>query len=370
MKHSLFIAVLLGILCLPLLGQDITATFTPSSIQVNEFGTASFDPVHPESQPVITTLRIHNNLGNAYRFNLKLEISWNGIALTNATYLSDYDIGANADYPLLTNRDLITTEAGGYFHQIGSAELSLQNILENSDLLRAAVMSGFFPDGALMLKVSVKPETAPQNSWSDVKTFTINVRNAGVINLSAPGLAVGQTPPSVDVNPPTFTWNTISTGFNDYYLTIREFPPNNPPTASNVETMGTLFYQSANPIAGNSFSEFLPYTSGNYYAWQLSTELYNETYPHARETGRTSALKSSWFVFRYVTPDPSQTNSLNELQAVLLSLQKPEIVSLFDQGYSTLGELYYDGRTYTGQEAVDLVRELLGKSLYIEIKNQ
>ncbi len=371
MKHSLYLLTLLVLISLPLLSLDVEASFTPSAIQVNNFNTASFDPVHPETQPVITTLDIRNNTNASFYVKLRLRIKWNGIDLTSADYISKMPIEPNGVFPSLSNRDLITVNASTYFMkdpQGTESITSLTDIINNSPLLESAVLSGFFPDGLLVLEVSVR--RADQTSVADTKTFSINIRNAGVINLSSPGRALGQTPADVDGSPLTFAWNSINTNFNEYYLTIREFPPSVVPNISTVETMGTQFFTSSAPLVGNSFNEFLPFVSGNYYAWQVTTRLYDETNPQIRANDRNAVLKSNWFVFRYISPDQSPINSINELQAVLISLGQPSLISVFDQGFATTGEVIYNGRTYSGQEAIDLVRELIGREISIEILNQ
>ncbi|HRY84722.1 MAG TPA: hypothetical protein P5533_08830, partial [Candidatus Cloacimonadota bacterium] len=345
MKRLIFTAMFVAALFLPLLAQggDITYTFTPQSIQVNSFNTASFDPITPQNQPILTRLAIHNNLNLPTYINLKLEIKWNAILLTSAEYISKEQIPANGDFPTLSNQDLITNSAGGYFNEIGSANIDFNTIVENSDILRRAVLSGFFPDGILQIAVQCKPANTSQ-AYGAPAIFTINVRNAGAINLVSPGAPAGAAPPTVNASPVNFFWSQVDTNFNDYYLVIREFPPNNPPVAANVENTGNLFYSSPSALPTNNFSEFLPFVHGNYYAWRVSTDIYTETNPIIeRAQGQNRRLSSNWFVFRYLSNDQIPGNEINELQQVLSSLGNNQLNNLFNQGYTAGGTLYYEG---------------------------
>ena len=370
MKRLIFTVLLFTALILPLLAQggNIAYAFSPSSVQVNSFNTASFDPITPQNQPVLTHLSIHNNLGSATKINMKLEIKWNQILLTAAEYISKEPIPANGAFPTLTNQDLITNTASGHFTEIGNANINFDTIVENSELLKRAVLSGFFPDGMLQIVVQCKPTNVPQ--YGAPAIFTINVRNAGVINLVSPGAPAGSAPPSVNASPVNFFWNQVNTGFNDYYLMIREFPPNNPPMSANVENTGSLFYSSPSALPATNFSDFLPFVSGNYYAWKVSTTIFSETNPAgSRAQDLNRRLASNWFVFRYVSDDQIPGNELNELQLLLSSIGNNQLNSLFNQGFAATGILYYEGRTYSGEEAVELVRSWLNKPLTIEIKD-
>ena len=371
MKRLIFTVMLFAALIFPLLAQggDIAYSFAPQSIQVNSFNTASFDPITPQNQPILTALSIHNNLDIATRINLKLEIKWNEILLTSAEYISKDEVPANGDFPTLSNQDLITNSASGYFNEIGNADIDFNSIVENSDLLRRAVLSGFFPDGMLQIAVQCKPANTSQ-LYGAPAVFTINVRNAGMINLVSPGVPAGATPPNVNASPVNFFWSQIETGFNDYYLMIREFPPNNPPLAANIENTGSMFYSSPSALPGNNFSDFLPFVHGNYYAWQVSTTIYSETNPAVmRAQDHNRRLSSNWFVFRYVSDDQIPGNDINELQLVLSSLGNNQLNNLFNQGFAATGILYFEGRTYSGDEAVNLLRGMLDRELTIEIKD-
>jgi len=367
MKTRLLTFVLLLILGLPLMAQEMSATFSPSTIYVNNFNTASFDPTDPGSQPLLTTLTIRNNSAESFVFLLKIAVKWNDIELTNATYRSKEPIAANSNFFPLTNRDLITTSSSTYFNEEGVGGISLNSVIENNEVLKSAVLAGFFPDGTVKLEVSVKKLGAA--TYSNPAVFSIVVRNAGTISLVSPGVPIGQIPPEISVNPVNFFWNAIMTEFNQFNLIIREFPPASPPTAGSVETMGSLFYpQMPSPVMGTSFNDFLPFVPGNYYAWKVSTGLYTESNPFTRNRANNS-LDSNWFVFRYVTAEESPANQINELLAVLSSLGNPDMNTLFSQGYAPIGIVQIDGRSYSGEEAVNLIRNLIGQNIAVQIGN-
>lgn len=370
MKTYCLTILFILIVSLPLLAQSngLAATFSPSTVMVNSFNTASFDPTSPQSQPILTTLTIQNNTDQSFIFLMKLDVKWNGVALTNATFRSKEPIPANGIFYPLSNRDLITTTASTYFNSLGLGGISLQDVIENNPVLRRAVLAGFFPDGTVTLEIQVKPDN-PEASYTTPAVFSIVVRNAGTINLVSPGVPIGEMPPVIDSNPVSFFWNSIATDFNEYYLNIREFGPQNPPTADNVETMGQHFWpQTSTTVSGGSYVGFIPFVPGNYYAWQISTQLYTETSPRLR-TDNNPRLKSNWFVFRYSPQNQSPPITINELQVALSSLGNPDMDALFNGGFVPFGVVQVDGISYTGEEAINLVRSLLGRNVMVEIRN-
>jgi hypothetical protein len=349
---------------------NVSAMFTPSSISVNSFSTASFDPSTPWTQPIITTLNIQNTSSQDFKIYLRVEIYWSGVStpLVNANYLSKEVLPAGAMFPSLTNQDLITNQASGPFNQVGSINFSLDEIVEQSTVLKNAVLAGYFPDGSLSIKIYVQPEDEGYQNWSgaSVATFTINVRNAGVIHLINPGVRVGGNPTLESAIPISFIWNAVGTGFNQYMLTIKEFPPNMPPTQNNVDVMGTVFHQQAIEEGVGSFADFLPFNDGYYYAWRIYTSFYSETNPSLRNEDRQNTLSSDWYVFKYAS-DSSVIQNANEIQAILNMLNNISLQNLYNDGYLPTGTVIYNGRSYTGQDAVDLVETLLGKELEIRV---
>jgi len=380
MKY-LSIIILLALAVFPLLArhQDIEATFTPPIISVNTFATASFDPNTPETQPILTTLRIRNTSAEDFYFFMKVEVFWSGVtsALVNATYISSQSLGAGQFYPTLTNQDLITNQATGLFNQIGEIQFSLDEIVDRSTVLKNAVLAGYFPDGSLSIRISALPaesDVPPQN-WTNatVAQFTINVRNAGVIHLISPGATIGNVPPQVSYKPVSFVWNAINTGFNDLVLTIREFPPNMPPTSGSVAYTGTplsLPNEGVIDSGVNSFSEFLPFNEGYYYAWRVSTTSYSETNPYTppRNVSAAGTIASNWNVFRYLS-DEAVAQTSNDIQAILNQLSNLALQNLYNAGFLPTGTVIVGGRSYSGQEAVDLVESLLGRELDIRVRD-
>lgn len=370
MKTSFTMLILLLIAALPLLGQAgaMTASFNPSTVQVNSFNTASFDPTSPESQPVLTTLTIQNNTSESYIFRMKLTVKWNESTLTTAEFRSKEAIPANGIFYPLTNRDLITTSASTHFDEIGVGGITLQDVIENSSVLRRAVLAGFFPDGTVRLEVQVRPDDT-SSVYGNPAVFSIIVRNAGTISLVSPGVPLGEQAPIISTNPMSFFWNAINTEFNQYYLNILEFPPNVVPTVNNVEAMGQHFWPlNPTPVTGGVYSEYIPFVPGNYYAWQISTTLYTETNPYTRERDQSS-LKSNWYVFRFAPQDQAPAITINELQAALSSLGNPAIEAIFSGGFAPIGVIQSDGQSMSGEEAINLIRSLVGRNVVIDIRN-
>lgn len=370
MKTLYTALILLLMASLPLLGQvnTMTASFNPSTVQVNSFNTASFDPTSPESQPILTTLTIQNNSSESYIFRMKLTVKWNETTLTNAEFRSKEAIAANGIYYPLTNRDLITTNASSHFDEIGVGGISLQDVIENSPVLRRAVLAGFFPDGTVRLEIQVRPDETTA-TYGAPAVFSIIVRNAGNISLVSPGVPLGEDIPVLSTNPMSFFWNAINTEFNQYYLNILEFPPNVVPTVNNVEAMGQHFWPlTPTPVTGGAYSEFIPFVPGNYYAWQISTTLYTETNPYTRERDQSN-LTSAWYVFRFAPEDQSSPLTINELQAALSSLGSPAIEAIFSGGFAPIGVIQSEGQSLSGEEAINLIRSLIGRNVTIDIRN-
>ncbi|PKN77744.1 MAG: hypothetical protein CVU48_10620 [Candidatus Cloacimonetes bacterium HGW-Cloacimonetes-1] len=169
------------------------------------------------------------------------------------------------------------------------------------------------------------------------------------------------------MKPVTFLWNSTSTGFNYAKLKIKEFPPNYMPNQGNIETAGALFYET--PGMGtneNVFSDFLSFQENYYYAWQISINTFNENNPSG-SANHSGKMKSNWFVFRYVS-NTSDDNS-QELTAALNMLNNDVLRKLFDGGFTPTGVVVYEGKVFTGKEALDLINTLSGKDIEVQIKN-
>lgn len=385
MKHLFIIICALLVALAPLGAQtgNFSAAFNPQRVWVNEFNTASFDPSAPEIQPILTNLTITNN-GPTAKVRMKLEVMWNSITIIGSEYISKNDVMAGGVIPL-TNRDLITTEASDYFATVaGTPSIDLDAILESSTVLRNAVLSGYFPDGDLLLRIYLS-DNLINPAYGAPVTFTITVRNSGVIHLVSPGSRIGNIPPQVSMKPVSFVWNAVNTGFNRAWISIREFNPENPPNAGSVATSGNLIYETPDATAAArlaqefNFAEFLAFNEGHYYAWQITMDRFNESYPNlegyilppskrpkSMPTGNT--MSSIWHVFKYVS-DTSATQNANEIQALLNQLNNQAVQNLFNAGFTPTGLVNYDGRNFTGTDAVRIVEELIGKQLEIRVGN-
>jgi len=116
----------------------------------------------------------------------------------------------------------------------------------------------------------------------------------------------------------------------------------------------------------SGFSSYLPFANGNYYAWKVQTALSNE---YNNDSGSSSSTQSSdWYVFKYVT-QTDNASSINEFQARLNMLNNPFLLNLYMQGYQPVGVIVYEDRTYSGQDAFDLIESLLGQDILVEMKD-
>jgi len=385
MKQLFITAFTLMLILVPLSASrgNFSASFTPSRVYVNELNTASFDPSAPDIQPLLTNLTIPNNGDTAARIRMKLEVLWNTLTIIGSEYISKEEVQPGGIIPL-TNRDLITTEASSYFNTVaGTPTINLDAILNSSPVLKDAVLSGYFPDGDLIIRISLSESLVTPEYESPV-AFIITVRNTGVIHLVSPGSQIGTTPTLVNMKPVSFVWNAVNTGFNLAWITIREFNPQNPPNSGSVATTGNLIYEtpddaSAAALAQSlNFADFLAFNENHYYAWQITMDNYDEYNvnltpplpPSKRNRGKTGSntITSIWNVFKYVS-DASDSQNANEIQALLNQLNRLEIQNLFNSGFMPTGLVNADGRNYTGSDAVRIVEELIGKELEINIGN-
>jgi hypothetical protein len=368
MKQALIILSLLC-LCFSLQAQ-VSATFSPREIQMNQVNTFTFDPVDPASQPILTHLTVMNQ-GAEQKIKLQVVLKWNNsvIIQPNQAVFISRDVLATGASLVLNNRDLITEQSSVYFEPEGSINIDIIDVMENYPTLEQAVLSGYFPDGQLRMEVSVKAENSPV--WEDTDTFTISIRNAGAIYLISPGKAIGQLPSIVENIPVSFLWNAINTGFNEQSIVVKEFPPSIPPTSSTVAQTGTEVYrtpQGANAASG--FSEYIPFNDEYYYAWRVYTPLYDETnfIEVDRSTSSGNFVASEWFVFRYMAEDMGDLGP-EDVQDMLNALGSSQLINLLNLGYTPTGDVIYEGRVYRGQDAIDIINSLLGKEIEVEIKD-
>jgi hypothetical protein len=368
MRNRIVLLAFMMILGSLLLAQPISLSCSPQSIFVNTLNTGSFDPVNPMNQPQLTTVTISNTTAQPFKYQVGIVIKWNETQLVNVTYKSKNLLhpGIPVSY---SNRDLITNSASNQF-EAPDGDISITQIMNSSDILRSALQAGYFPDGQLRFIMTAIPIEVPSmpNPTPATTAFTVIVKNIKSIFLTYPGKPLGQNPTDVNMNPSTFLWNAINTDQNQYKLTIKEFLPNHAPTSNNVETGGRRVF--SNVLSGNMFSEFLPFQNRHYYAWQVSTGLYDESAPFNGTAGQqTQELKSDWFVFRYVANQGGESAANQQMAALINQLNDPQIQYLLSLGYNITGVVVYEGRVYSGQEALELIQSLIGKDITVEIKD-
>lgn len=366
--HLLMIILLFSAM---LAAQGFTVDFMPKRLMVNHFSTFDIDPLNPQTQPLLTSLRV-NKFGAAQRFDLQVQIKWNNAVIVGegeALYGSIHAIPEGN--PLnLSNRDLVSNESGLYLQS--QTSIDLMEAVKAYPTLKEALMAGYFPDGNLELHVSIKAQGTTM--WEDSDVFTLVIRNAGAIYLSSPGSRINTMPPQISGLPVSFFWNAVATSFNDQYLIIKEFAPNEIPESNTVESRGAVVYDSFRDGIGSvesGFSEYIPFNDGCYYAWQVYSPLHDgmsPVLPDTRHSGPAKRLASSWHVFQYVEDSQSQLIA-GEIYGILSQLRNDLILNLLLQGYMPTGEVFLDGRSYRGQEALDIIESLAGKDFQVEIKD-
>ena len=352
---------------------EINAQFTPSLMQVNSYASSSFDPDRPWSQPMLTTLRVNSSSDRSFRFHLRMELFWSETAgvLADAIFLSANVLPAGGQYPPLSNQDLLSAGIGQALTLVSSTNLTLEDIGSQSPSLRDALRAGFLPDGIYTIRVSVQPQDSGTSSWTGASRaeFSLTVRGVCALQLIQPGAAFGAEPPRCADNPVTFLWNSNSSGFNEYRITIREYPPNLTPTLGNEQNLGRSFFQlsTADGLPSNSLSRFLPFQPDHYYAWRISTRNYTEFHPASSGSSwredDPGIVHSGWNIFQYQLQIPDQ-ESVNRLLTILQSLQDPEVSKLVDAGFVPLGSVLWEGKSFTGAEAEALLDQLQDKNKY------
>ncbi len=369
MKRLIFIVMVIALLPVLVGAQaNFSVEFDPSSIKVNNFSTASFDPFMPELQPVLTTLTISNTGTALVKIDLKLVLEWNNILLVETIFSSKDSL----KFWTLTNRDLITNEASTFFDfKYPNTNITVKDAIEKSPTLKSAVLAGYFPDGELKFKVWVREYSdTPWTNNIDLpdNEFTIKIRNAGNITLLSPGVPIGKTPALVSGFPLSFLWNSQLTDFNKYKLIIKEFPPGNPPSLNTVDRTGAVFYETPDGENENiGFAEFLPFTGGNYYTWKVTTALATEYNLIKQKTGNDN-LSSNWYVFQFVDEESAST-SISEFQTHLNMLQNNTLLNLYTEGYVPTGIVIIEDTAYSGQDAIELIDALQGQEISVELKD-
>lgn len=368
--------LLMVFILIPILGWSVLNTsFFPGSVEVNTMSTISFDPQEPLSQPQLTTLTITENQLPAGKIDLKVVVFWNNMKLVEADFESwDENWGTlvgNTRQVQMSNRHLISEVGHPDFKNKGNNNISVDNVINANPTLKEAVLAGYFPDGNLELRIWVRNWQAGawENPSGSPAVFTIKIRNAGAINLISPGVAVGITPPQISQRPISFQWNSVSTGFNKSSIVIKEYPANNPPSVNNIESTGNVFYSNTDVTSG--FSDFLSFNPGNYYAWQIKTTLFNEHVPNTgnKNPALQPEVKSNWYVFRYVLESQNTNEAASEMQAQLNMLNNSALRGILAQGYTLVGTVIFEGRTYSGQDALDILSGLAGKDIQVQLRD-
>ncbi len=364
MKRLTYIFVLL-LISGGLFAQGFTVNFTPKSLKVNRLDAVAIDPINPDTQPHLTTLTVSNSQSVPAKAEFQVQVKWNTTWLVKEgeAMLRTVDpIAQNAPL-VISNRDLLTNVGG--IDLESDMNIDIVDAAESNPLLRDALLAGYFPDGTLEFHVSVR--ALGSTTWDDSDVFKLTIKNAGAIYLSSPGKHINQVPPLVTGLPQSFIWNAVATGFNDQYLVIKEFAPSDMPNSNTVENRGSVVYRSPMGVQ-SGFAEFIPFNQGCFYAWQVYMPLYDGFNPLSEvKVDDPGILKSPWYVFKY--SEDQNNDTAGEISGLLNGLQNNLIMNILLQGYKPTGEIWYNGRSYSGQEALDLIESLKGKNFRVEIKD-
>lgn len=349
---------------------DLRLDFQPASISVKSLKAASFDPAAPWQQPSLTTLWIRNESPRNFRVQMKVELLWNGLSetLIAAEFISNEALPAGGQFPPLSNRDLVTNQSSTHFTRVGNSNFSLTQLSRSNPILRDAIEAGYLPDGVFTIRVFAKPQSEVED-WNSATSasFDLEVKNDGVITLLSPGAPAPAQPVKVDENPVNFIWNIVATGYNRRVLTILEFPENLPPRPENLAQTGIRFFQT--DVLGDQFSEFLPFKPGNYYAWQMWTRGPQYNYPQSRiwQDPEPGDLVSAWNLFQYTAPSAEEDHA-ERIITKLRNLDEADLETLFIQGFKPTGEVIWQGKSYSGRGASDLIDMFSDKKYRVTIQ--
>lgn len=337
---------------------------SPPQIFVNSLTTGTFDPFNSSNQPILTNITITNLSNQAIQYKMNVVIKWNETEILNTVMNAKYSLQSGASLNLI-NRDLVTNSESEHFWS-PQPEVSLSDVMNSHPVLRDALQAGFFPDGTLSFNFRVLDDSSNQLGE---RSFIIIIRNINAIFLTYPGRPLGQKPPEVNVKPVTFLWNTANVEYQNYRLLIKEFMPNELPTSNSIETSGRRVFEG--DMQNTLFTEFLPFQNRHYYAWQVSTGLYSASDPMILEQKaaniQSNILKSEWYVFQYIENLNEANSAYQQLLALLNMLNNPDIQFLFSKGYEITGAVIYEGQVFTGKDAVDLVRAIIGREIVVRI---
>ena len=329
---------------------------------------SSFDVKNANNQPVFFTVRTRNiTTEDLTDIWLHFSMTWNNQNLidpnTRARYKNSQLLPGESI--TFTNRDVFT-ESNSFFFDGPIPRITVSEIIDNLTELRDVILNtGLFPDGSYTITTQFKNESGTIEH-SPKRTLTFTVRNPGGIFLIRPGSVPGSAITTVTSTPVTFLWSSNLTGSqvgNRFTLLIKEFDDPDLLTPSFIETSGNTIVNFSN-IQNTYYSEFINFKENRYYAWQISTDLFD---PAAGSFSAPSEIKSPYYVFRYSTEteqiDPMEptgdTNPSDNINTLLLDLNIPGLIMFLNDGYSPTGVIEYNGVIYTGTEAENLLQNLL-----------
>jgi hypothetical protein len=326
---------------------------------------SSFDVKNSSNQPVFFTVRTtnsnHESIDDVWVY---FTLSWNGQDLINPNTKSRYRNSpmAPGETFMFTNREIFSETASFYF-STPQPNISVSTIINQMPDLRDTILNtGLFPDGSYQLTIQFKNETGTLD-LSGQHSINFTVRNPGGIFLIRPGTTPGATIPSISGSPINFLWSSNLGGTqygNTFTLTVKEFDEREMLSQEFIETSGNTIL-NASDIQTTYYSDFINFRENRFYAWQVSTELFD---PAAGSFTATSEIKSPYFVFRYSSEaDSAEDTTLEELNAFLLNLNIPGIAEFLGEGFSPTGVIEYNGEVYTGSDALNLIQNLLNRTV-------
>jgi hypothetical protein len=307
---------------------------------------------------MIFTLNIQNSPPVGYYMNMKLD--WNGVNLFD-TYLQAKIV---QEQITVTNQNLFVTNGSIYF-RTPEPNINLSSIFDNNEDFKNIILNtGRFPDGIYLFTLRAVNDPQEQILISNVETFSLEIRNANAIYLLSPGVQLGGMIPTINNLPINFLWNSNLIGINNivpglgtFTLTIREFDQVGDIQLDNIDN-GQVFRQITDLI-GSNYSEFIPFESGKYYAWQISTPLADPSITNPLDQ---PTLQSPWIVFKYVVEGSAAgTTPEDEIVIILTNLNDPQVNGTLNDEFKPTGNVYVDDQLFSGMGALQQLQRLSGK---------
>ena len=299
----------------------------------NEFSPAQFNPADPESQPIIFTVIIKENVPDGYPspvpFSLLIDIKWRGDDLDKAklTHSEPYD----GNPPIsLSNRDLISENPPEYLGFGVDDDINFNDFLQSNPDFEDEISKGTLPDGDYVITLNMLGENDELIADPEIIAFT--VMKPTLIQLSSPGFpfgfGIGTTP-----NPyPDFVWTS---NLQEFTLRLFEMTPyefvNQIDSPEDIENQFEPF-----EIEGIT-STIYPYKGqlreNRIYAWQVSAVLSSVAESTLED------YKSAMYVFT-ISEDTEVDLEVMMLRNTLEFLQQleiegvDEILKLLESGYT------------------------------------